>query len=141
MYYKVRLANRNDIKKLALLKQIVWDETYRGIYSDNIIDNFDYEKSENKFKMIIDDNRISLYVVESNNELVGYMAIGFPYRQYNDYKQEIGLLYLKKDFQGRGIGRELFNIGYNEIKNNGFDLTRFIEEKTLYIANLKILII
>ena len=75
MYYKVRLANRNDIKKLALLKQIVWDETYRGIYSDNIIDNFDYEKSENKFKMIIDDNRFSLYVVESNNELINYILL------------------------------------------------------------------
>lgn len=135
MDYKIRLANRNDIKKLALLKQIVWDETYRGIYSDNLIDNFDYEKSEKKFKMIIDDNRISLYVVESNNELVGYMDVGFPYRQYENYEQEIGLLYLRKDFQRIGIGRELFNIGYNEIKNNGY--SKFFVSCNKYNANAR----
>ena len=121
MNYIIRLATINDIKNLAVLRQKVWDETYRGIYSNNIIDNFDYENSEKTFEKIINDDRISLYVVKSNKELVGYMDVGFPYRQYNDYKQEIGLLYLRKDFQRKGIGRELFNIGYNEIKNNGYN--------------------
>ena len=121
MKYNIRLANKEDVNNLAKLKQKVWDETYRGIYDDDIIDNFDYAKSENTFQNIIDNVSISLYVVESNHELVGYMSVGVPIREYADYNQEIGLLYLRKDFQHQGIGRELFNIGYDKIKNNGYD--------------------
>ena len=118
--YKIRLGNKNDIKNLAILKQKVWSETYRGIYSDDIIDNFDYKKAEETFLNIINHERISLYVVESNDELVGYMDVGVPVRTFNDYEQEIGLLYLIKDFQRKGIGKELFYLGCSEIKNNGY---------------------
>ena len=120
MDYIIRLATNDDIKNLAVLKQKVWSETYRGIYSDELIDNFDYEKAEESFRNIINNDKISFYVVESNKELVGYMDVGIPIRGFADYEQEIGLLYLKKDFQRRGIGKELFNLGYNEIKNNNY---------------------
>lgn len=121
MDYEIRLAIKMDIKNLAILKQKVWSETYRGIYSDDIIDNFDYEKAEETFLNIFNNDKISLYVVESNNELVGYMDVGIPIMKFGNYEQEIGLLYLRKAFQKRGIGRELFNLGYNEIKNNGYN--------------------
>ena len=62
-----------------------------------------------------------MYVVEDSNALVGYMDCGIPYRQYKNYKQEIGLLYLLKEYQNKGIGRELFNIACNKIKKNGYN--------------------
>lgn len=121
MEYNIRKATKDDVKNLSILKQKVWDETYRGIYSDDIIDNFDYEKSEENFKSIINNKKISFYVVEINEELVGYMDVGVPIRKFDNYEQEIGLLYLRKDFQKMGIGKELFALGYNEIKNNGYN--------------------
>ena len=111
MEYSIRKATKNDVKNLAILKQKVWDETYRGIYSDDIIDNFDYEKSEESFQSLINNKDISFYVVESNEELVGYMDVGIPIRKFDNYEQEIGLLYLRKDFQKIGIGKELFVLG------------------------------
>lgn len=121
MNYNIRLATQEDIKDLAKLKQKVWDETYRGIYDDEIIDNFDFIKSENSFKSIIENEKISLYVVESENKLIGYMSVGVPIREYATYNQEIGLLYLRDEFQHQGLGKELFDIAYNEIKNNGYN--------------------
>lgn len=121
MEYNIRKATKDDVKNLSILKQKVWDETYRGIYSNDIIDNFDYEKSEENFKSIINNKKISFYVVEMNEELVGYMDVGVPIRKFDNYEQEIGLLYLRKDFQKMGIGKELFALGYNEIKNNGYN--------------------
>lgn len=53
MNYKIRIATKEDIKKLAVLRQKVWDETYRGIYSDDIIDNYDYEEAKKYFQSII----------------------------------------------------------------------------------------
>lgn len=124
--YKIRLANKKDIRILAILRQRIWNETFRGIYSDDIIDNYDYEEAEKYFLNIINNNKISLYVVESNNELVAYMDVGEPIRKFDNYEQEIGLLYIRKDFQAKGIGKELFTLGYNEIKSNGYNEFLFL---------------
>ena len=121
MSYIIRIAKEEDFQALSELKKQVWNETYRGIYSDEKIDNYDYQKNSNKFLNIINNPDIELYVVEDNNKLVGYMDCGVPCRPYKDYKQEIGLLYLLKEYQRKGIGRELFNIAVNKIKENGYD--------------------
>lgn len=120
MNYKIRLANKKDIKELAILKQRVWSETYRGIYNDEIIDDFDYAKAEKLFNKIIDNPNIAFYVVLSDDKIVGYMSNGTPVREFRDYEQEIGLLYLINDFQKMGIGRKLFDIAYNDIKMRGY---------------------
>ncbi len=116
----IRLANKNECKELSKLKHQMWTETYRGIYSDEKIDNYDYLKNEKKFLDIIDNKNINLYIVEDQNRIVGYMSCGTPLRPYKDYKQDVGLLYLLKEYQGKGLGRELFNIAYENIKEKGY---------------------
>ena len=49
MDYKIRLARVEDCTELSKLKHDTWNETYRGIYSDEKIDNYDYEKNKKKF--------------------------------------------------------------------------------------------
>lgn len=120
MHYIIRLATLNDCEALSKLKHNVWDETYRGIYNDDKIDNYDYEQNQEKFLKIVLNPDIDLYVVEDNGKLVGYMDCGIPIRPYKDYKQEIGLLYLLKEYQRKGIGKELFRLGYDTIKDKGF---------------------
>ena len=117
--YIIRFATENDCEELSYLKHKVWDETYRGIYPDEKIDKFDYEKHKNKFIDIVNNSKVELFVVEHEGKLVGYMGYGTPYRPFQDFKQEIGLLYLLKLCQGTGLGRKLFNIAYNEIKESG----------------------
>lgn len=117
----IRLAREEDCKKLSTLKQIVWKETYKGIYSDERINGYDYEKNVLKFKDIISNKELSLYVVQDGSEIVGYMSVGVPRRKYSDYEQEIGLLYLKKDYQKLGLGKRLFRIACSEIKKKGYD--------------------
>ena len=102
MSYIIRFATKDDCDELSRLKQQVWDETYRGIYDDSKIDNFDFEKNSAKFLNTVNNPDIELYVVEDNNRLVGYMDCGVPFRPYKNYKQEIGLLYLLKEYQKMG---------------------------------------
>ncbi len=117
----IRLATKSDCDNLSKLKQRVWYENYRRIYSDQKIDNFDFDKNSKKFSNIIDSPNIQLYVVEDNGELVGYMDYGTPYRPYKNFQQEIGLLYLLKTYQKKGIGRKLFNLARDAIKANGYN--------------------
>ena len=121
MEYDIRLATISDCLELSKLKHDVWNETYRGIYSDEKIDNFDYEKNKDKFVNMVKDPNVKLYVVLDDDRLIGYVEAGIPYRPYKDYKQEIGLLYLLKEYQGRGIGKKMFSVAYDTIKENGYD--------------------
>ena len=118
--YIIRFATKDDCEELSYLKHTVWNETYRGIYPDEKIDYFDFEKNKNKFIDIVNNPGIELYVVEYKGKLVGYMDYGIPYRPFQDFEQEIGLLYLLKLCQGTGLGRKLFNIAYNKIKEKGY---------------------
>lgn len=116
MNYIIRLAREDDCNELAKLKHKVWQTTYRGIYSDDKIDDFDYEKSINSFKKIINNPEINLYVVEDKEKVIGYMDFGLPFRPFKKYKQEMGLLYVLKEYQRKGIGKKLFNLAYDNMK-------------------------
>lgn len=135
MDYNVRLAVRDDASKLAKVKLAAWETTYRGIYPDNKFDNYDFEFNENKFKSIIEREDIDLYVVVADGDIVGYMSFGVPLRPYDKYEQEIGLLYLLKDYRGYGIGKSLFQLANEMIKVKGYD--RFFISCNKYNENAR----
>lgn len=118
---QIRLAVYSDCKNLSLLKKEIWESTYRGIYPDEKIDNYDYIKNEQKFKNFIDNPNQQLYIVTNNDEIIAYIEFGEPFRPFRDYKQEIGLLYIRRDFQRYGLGRKLFDLAFHYIKNTNTD--------------------
>ena len=118
---KIKRASYDDCPLLATLKREVWETTYRGIYPDEKIDNYDYDENVEKFKSYIDNENNQLYVVFDNDELIGYIEFGSPLRPFGDYTQEIGLLYLRKDHQRQGLGTKLFNLASENIKVTGTD--------------------
>ena len=120
MNYKIRKATVEDSKELAIVKRKAWESTYRGIYPDEKLDNYNFEEQGSKFNNLISNENITFYVVEFENKIIGYMSCGQPMRAFKHYEQEIGLLYILKEYQGQGIGRRLFSIAYDNIKNNGY---------------------
>ncbi|ABX43490.1 GNAT family N-acetyltransferase [Lachnoclostridium phytofermentans] len=116
-----RLAEYKDCLDLAIVKKQVWNTTYRGIYSDESLDNFDVERNVNTFKKIIDNPNIKLFVTLDREKVIGFMDIGTPFKPYMDYKQELGLLYILKEYQRRGIGRLLMNVARDTVKANGYN--------------------
>lgn len=116
---KIVEACEDMCKELSIVKRQVWETTYRGIYPDKKLDNYSYAENEEKFKSYINSNNIELYVVMSENKIIGYTAVGkSPYSPgSNDI--EIVLLYILKEFQGMGIGKKIFNFAKDKIKNKG----------------------
>ncbi|MGL5312173.1 MAG: GNAT family N-acetyltransferase [Peptostreptococcaceae bacterium] len=121
---EIRIATDEDCKSLAILKRKVWETTYRGIYPDEKLDKYDIDLNENKFKKMIKEQSQKLFVVVDNLEIIGYMSCGKIMRAFDEHTHDIGLLYLSKEYQGKGIGLELFKFARNELKNQG--ATEFI---------------
>lgn len=120
----IRIATNEDCRSLAILKRRVWETTYRGIYPDEKLDKYDIDLNENKFKDMIKQQSQKLIVVLNDSEIIGYMSYGKILRAFDEHTHDIGLLYLEKEYQGKGIGLDLFQFAKNELKNQG--VTEFI---------------
>ncbi|MBM6818903.1 MULTISPECIES: GNAT family N-acetyltransferase [Clostridia] len=121
---EIRIASYEDCRSLALLKRIVWETTYRGIYPDEKIDKYDVDLNENKFKNMIKEQSQRLFVILSDSKIIGYISCGKIMGAFDKHTHDIGLLYLLKEYQGKGIGRQMFEFAKKELKNQG--ITEFI---------------
>ena len=121
---EISIASYEDCWSLARLKRIVWETTYRGIYPDEKIDKYDVDLNENKFKNMIKEQSQRLFVILSDSKIIGYISCGKIMRAFDKHTHDIGLLYLLKEYQGKGIGRQMFEFAKKELKNQG--ITEFI---------------
>ena len=51
-------SNKIIVQELSILKRNIWETTYRGIYSDDKINNYSYSDNEEKFLNIISNKNI-----------------------------------------------------------------------------------
>lgn len=119
MEYIIREAKKNDAKEIAIMKKKVWDTTYTGIYSQERLDNYDYEKNEKLFINFIESSTHALYVAEYDKKIVGFIILGFPQHPYGDYTYEISQLYILKEHQRKGIGKRLWDVATTRISEWG----------------------
>lgn len=121
---EIRIAREEDCRGLAILKRKVWETTYRDIYPNEKLDRYDIDLNENKFKYMIKKQSQKLFVLLDNLDIIGYMSCGEIMREFYEYTHDIGLLYILKEYQGRGLGLKLFKLAKNELRNQG--VTEFI---------------
>ena len=120
----IRIATNEDCRSLAILKRRVWETTYRGIYPNEKLDKYDIDLNENKFKDMIKQQSQKLFVVLNDSEIIGDMSYGKILRAFDEHTYDRGLLYLAKEYQGKGIGLRLFQFAKNGLKDQG--VTEFI---------------
>ena len=105
------LASKEHSKELSYLKKEVWESTYRGIYPDEVIDNYDYIKREEKFNNLIDDVNQEVYICMIKDKIVGYMVLGLPlHGTLEGYELTVNDLGIDKNYRGIGIGNSLLKL-------------------------------
>lgn len=109
-----------DCYDIAVLKGKVWNTTYQGIYPKEKLEGYDVEKNKSIFESIVENPEISLFVATVGNQIVGFMTCGKPYRPFREYGQEIGLLYILKEYQRQGLGRTFFDMARKQVAKNGY---------------------
>ena len=115
-------------RDIALVKRQVWETTYRGIYPDGKIDGFDVEREAEKFAMLVDDAEINLYVAMVDGNIVGYMAWGKNPRFPQSSDNELVLLNVLKECQGKGIGKMMFNFAKGRLKEKGGRVSHLLQQ-------------
>ena len=112
-------ATTKMCRTIAEIKYQVWTTTYKGIYPKTKFDNYNIDTETKKFELFVLNPDVKLFVGVEDNKIIGYMAVGKSQRPYKENVKEIILLYLLKDYQKRGFGKQFFNFAYNILKNEG----------------------
>ena len=124
-FYRIRPATKADALAMAQVKQITWEATYRGIYPDAKLDNYSIPDNIKKFEQLIETPDVDVWVAECNHQgklfVCGYMSCGTPRYPFSRYNQDIGMLYILPDHQGKGLGRQLFEKARELIKGKGYN--------------------
>ena len=131
-----RKATLEDCLAIATLKGIVWNTTYKGIYSEESLKNYDILRNQKIFENIIQNPYIELYVAICNEEIVGFMTYGKPFKPFMDFQQEIGMLYILQEYQRQGIGRTFLNIARQQTSQNGYNKFCVAVNKKNYSAQV-----
>ena len=65
-------AEPEEAHLLSEFRQKVWATTYRGIYPDDIIDNFDFEFHDSRNLEWINSGEYLVFFITENDEKAGY---------------------------------------------------------------------
>ena len=122
MDIKFREATYEDAVGISYVSAQSWLESYSEIIDINYlkerVDNY-VEKAE-RTRKYLDIINGKYFVAIHDGKVVGIMtAERRSDEAYKDYG-EIGAIYVLKDYQGLGIGKNLFEIGFETLKSFGY---------------------
>lgn len=117
VFYK---AGPEDAPLLSETRRKAWNVTYRGIYEDALIDNFDYALHRRN-----DEKRIAeqeVYLMMDGEHCAGYFYYGaFPGEPYKDFALCLNALYILPPYQGMGLGGRVFSLMREVCRQRGLD--------------------
>jgi GNAT superfamily N-acetyltransferase len=105
----IRKANIVDAKRIARVHVDTWRTTYKGIVPQSLLDQMTYEGSEQKQLKVLQDSKCICFVAvdEAMDQIFGF-SMGGPRRDGpEEYKGELYGVYVREQFQGKGVGRQL----------------------------------
>lgn len=110
----VREATHSDVSAIARVHVDTWRTTYRGIVPDEFLANLSYEKRENGWHQVLNnapkDGNFTYVAEDESGQIVGFANGGVERAGDPVYQGELSAIYILKNHQQKGIGRELVRV-------------------------------
>lgn len=121
MTFKLKKATEEDTHEIAKVQVDSWRTTYKGIVSDDYLENLSYRKREEVWELAVVQN--TTFLLENASGKVAGFAIGGPERseEHLGYDGELYAMYLYEHAQGKGGGRMLFDAVVKDLLERGFE--------------------
>ncbi|TYR80598.1 GNAT family N-acetyltransferase [Priestia megaterium] len=116
---KIKKADDTYTKEIARIYVDSWRTTYKGLVPDAYLDSLSYEESKLKWTDFLEQQDSIIYVaLNSDQQVVGFASA----QRATDvnYDGELYSLYLLKEDQGYGIGKQLVSAITTEFLSKGF---------------------
>jgi GNAT superfamily N-acetyltransferase len=118
--FAIREAKATDVEAIARAHVASWQDSYRGILPDNVIDRVDVgQRAASRRRMLADPRTLTLVAYDvTHHDIVGLCDAG-PARRAGRWAGEIYALYLVHHAKRHGLGRELFDATSAWLRANG----------------------
>jgi len=118
----IRSAVWDDALAIARIHVAGWQSSYRGIFSDNDLATISLDQRHGLWRQNLQQERCLLFVADHPHRgLVGFAYAGPNRGLYAKYQGEIIALYVLDEFQGQGIGRQLFHRAAQALRAAGYE--------------------
>ncbi|MBP8250857.1 MAG: GNAT family N-acetyltransferase [Herpetosiphon sp.] len=113
----IRRATVDDAPAIAHVHIAAWQNSYRSIVPDEILDNLAILQYTNRWQETLKAGKL-VFIAEHDGQIVGF-AQGDVARepQISPYTAELNTIYLLPDLQGHGLGRQLFDAVVESLKH------------------------
>ena len=117
----IRKAGIEDVPQIAEVHVESWQKSFRGIAPQKYLNDLSVEKREKAFNERFFDKDYLMFVAETEeNKIVGFADFGKGRDDQPKYERELYAIYLLPEFQGKGIGGELFKKGVKKMLAEGY---------------------
>jgi GNAT superfamily N-acetyltransferase len=107
---------------VARVHLLSWRESFAGIVPPAFLNKMSVKKRAEAFEKGFSAPFYRMYVAEAvERGIVGFADFGEPREDIDGYEGELYAIYLLPEFQRKGIGERLFNLGVEFLKGDGKD--------------------
>ncbi len=106
----IRKATISDVSGLAKVHVDTWKTAYKGIISDNLLQNLSYKWSENLFLPLLNkqNDEATCFVAEHPaGHIIGFAIGGLERSKNPNYEGELWGIYVSTEHQRKGVGKLL----------------------------------
>jgi len=120
--YSFKRAELSDVDAMAYVHVTSWQQTYKGLLDDHVIDKFDLENRKKMWINFLQKDCTSIaYVARASEKTVAIASS----HETADYV-ELLTLYVLSEFQLKGIGKSLFQQVENDAAEKGKRLIAWV---------------
>ena len=119
MKITIRKALPKDAYNYAMCHISCWQSAYRGIVSDEYLDNMSIEgeqRAERYRLAFTDPGDCEYYCVLNEEAMAGFLIINKSQNDDKFFIGEIWAIYLLEEFRGMGYGEDILEFAVNELK-------------------------
>ncbi|NDI36258.1 GNAT family N-acetyltransferase [Chengkuizengella sediminis] len=112
----IRKATQLDTEGIAKVHVESWKTTYKGIISDDYLNNRSVEFYKTRWNEFLMYKNQFVYVAETKKgEIIGFSNGGRERDNHSKYKGELYAIYILKSYQRKGIGKLLVKPILNDL--------------------------
>ena len=117
-----REATFADSLAVARVHVQSWQESFAGIVPQTFLDKMSVEKRAEAFEKGFSAPFYKMYVAEAaEHTIIGFADFGESREDIDAYDGELYAIYLLPEFQRRGVGTKLFDLGVEFLRGSGKD--------------------
>ncbi|WP_088035313.1 GNAT family N-acetyltransferase [Evansella clarkii] len=118
----IRRAKSDDAQGIAEVHVDSWRSTYQGIIPDDFLDNLSVEQRTELWKINIAKEGNYVVVAENNaGQIIGFADAWKRDSNAVENASDLTSIYLLENYQGKGIGKRLFQAQFAHFKKMGYE--------------------